>query len=201
MPTAYTAKLMEEGQSFPAFVMTCARAFGALITMRDDPLDAEIPENFKPSNYHVERLSAAKADLARLEKMGDAERVAFGKLKRDQEIEARRAHLDKDRSQNDRLDEARAQVEKWEPPTPEHVGLKDFMLEQINISRHDLSWAEKYLAEAAAKTPAQYYADAVAGAKRQVEWHTEEQEKEAARARERTEWVKALRESLAANAS
>jgi hypothetical protein len=57
MPTGYTAKLMEEGQSFPEFAMRCARNFGALIMMRDESLDVPIPEQFEPSDYYRKKLS------------------------------------------------------------------------------------------------------------------------------------------------
>lgn len=68
MPTGYTAKLHNgEEQTFPEFVMSCARAFGALITMRDDPADAEIPDEFKPSDYHVRELEKARERLSEVE--------------------------------------------------------------------------------------------------------------------------------------
>ena len=56
MPTGYTATLMEKGQTFQEFIMGCARAFGALIEMRDSPNDAPIPDKFEPSDYHAKRL-------------------------------------------------------------------------------------------------------------------------------------------------
>ena len=66
MPTGYTAKLMEQGQTFPEFIMSCARAFGALIMMRDDPANAPIPEKFEPSDYHVRALKKAYVEQTRL---------------------------------------------------------------------------------------------------------------------------------------
>jgi hypothetical protein len=36
MPTGYTEKLMEKGQTFQQFALLCARNFGALVMMRDD---------------------------------------------------------------------------------------------------------------------------------------------------------------------
>ena len=44
MPTGYTYDLYDgKDIEFPDFVMKCARAFGALIEIRDDPMDAAIP--------------------------------------------------------------------------------------------------------------------------------------------------------------
>ena len=46
--------------------MDCARAFGACIMMRDESVDAPIPEEFKPSTYHIEELEKAKSDLKKV---------------------------------------------------------------------------------------------------------------------------------------
>ena len=67
MPTGYTAELMEKGEPFNRFVMRCARAFGALIDLRDAQMDAPIPEKFEPSDYHVKALAKALAELERLD--------------------------------------------------------------------------------------------------------------------------------------
>ena len=47
MPTGYTAPI-KDGISFNDFMWGCARAFGALIMMRDDPPGTPIPERFEP---------------------------------------------------------------------------------------------------------------------------------------------------------
>jgi hypothetical protein len=65
MPTGYTAAI-KDGISFQQFAMACARAFGALVMMRDEPSSAPIPD-FQPSNFHVEHLELARAELARLQ--------------------------------------------------------------------------------------------------------------------------------------
>lgn len=55
MPTGYTAAV-EDGTitEFDDFAWQCARAFGALIMMRDDPMSAPIPQKFEPTAEHVE---------------------------------------------------------------------------------------------------------------------------------------------------
>lgn len=47
MPTGCTAKLHEDDQSFRDFALTCARAFGATIAMREEPLDAPPSERLR----------------------------------------------------------------------------------------------------------------------------------------------------------
>lgn len=196
MPTGYTAKLMEKGQTFPEFVLLCARAFGATILMRDDPMDKPIPEAFKPSDYNEKALRAAKAELDRLDSMGGNERIAFGEAQRKADIQQNRDWLTRERNENERLTAMRVQVQAWEPPSPEHVSLKNFMLEQIDMSVNSTDYIEKAIVEAEAKSPAAYYAAAVAKAARDVEYHIEEQAKEVERTESRNRWIRQLRDSL-----
>ncbi len=63
MPTGYTADIAK-GITFQQYAWSCARAFGALVMMRDEPSDAPIPEAFTPSDYHVKALAEARAKLA-----------------------------------------------------------------------------------------------------------------------------------------
>jgi len=60
MPTGYTYPVVEgKITEFSDFALSCARAFGALITMRDDPHDTPIPETFEPSDYNAKKLAEA----------------------------------------------------------------------------------------------------------------------------------------------
>lgn len=189
---------MESGQSFPDFVMSCARAFGACVTMRDDAPDAPIPEKFEPDNFYVLREKSDRADLRKLEGMTKAERLAYGRRERTRQIKQRAEWLRRDVIQNQRLSKMEEQVNRWMPPTAEHVGVKTFMLEQLRISKHGLSYSKGDLAEVKAKKPLQFWFDALADAKRRVENCVEEQAKENERAKKRTEWVQKLRTSIAA---
>lgn len=196
MPTGYTAKLMEHGQTFQEYALTCARAFGALILMRDDPLDKPIPEKFEPSDWNTKRLAEARAELQRLENMGGTERIAFGNVMRADAIKRHRDWLAKELAENDRLIKMRKQVEAWKPPSPDHAEYKAFMLQQIEVSMNSIDYIKKAIAEAEAKAPVHFYADAVARAARDIEYHTQEYVKEVERTEKRNRWVAQLRESL-----
>ena len=54
MPTGYTSKIKDD-ITFEQYAMGCARAFDALIDMRDEASDALIPEELTPSNYHEQK--------------------------------------------------------------------------------------------------------------------------------------------------
>lgn len=196
MPTGYTAKLMELGQTFPEFIMGCARAFGALIEMRDSPNDAPIPDKFEPSDYNAKRLIEARESLAKLKAMNAEERVAFGESAKAEDIERSRKYLEKALAENSRLEDMAAQVRAWTPPTEDHQGLKEFMLQQIDVSKNGVDYSERSLVEAQTKPATVYYVEAVSSAVRDIKYHTEGNEKEVERTNGRSEWVQQLRASI-----
>lgn len=196
MPTGYTAELMDKGMYFKTFVLQCARAFGALIMMRDDPMNTPIPEKFEPSDYNLKALAEAKEKHKALAEMTNDEKIAFGEAEREATINRHKEWLSRDEVQNKRLLEMELQVQAWRPPTADHEGLKKFMLEQIEISLNDLSYISKEITKAQERSPMAFYVDAVSGAERNIEYHTKENTKEIERSESRTKWVNQLRASL-----
>ena len=136
MPTGYTHDVQTgKVTEFKQFALNCARAFGALITMRDDPMDAPVPDKIEASSYSAQRFAESKERLAQLRLMTpeQAEIAAFNAHQEATEYAARRnAETD---TENERLDAMLTKVLAWAPPTPEHVGVKDFMAEQLRISK------------------------------------------------------------------
>lgn len=196
MPTGYT-HAVQDGKitEFKDFAMVCARAMGACIMMRDDPSDAEIPAEFKPSTYNADRLVEARDELARLHGMTIDQRDAAAR----KHYEAEKASWDKYEAgkvtSRARYQAMIEQVKSWTPPTPDHDGMKTFMLEQLTQSI-DFDCGPSY-----GKPPIQmkredWFAQAVAKAEKDIAYHTEENAKEVERSRKRTEWVAALRRSL-----
>ena len=137
MPTGYTAPIYEgEEMTFEQFALRCARSFGALVSMRDEPIDAPIPDEFKVDAYYQKDYEEAKAAYENF----------IQNPPTDEELEksyARYVQKETDRAQ--KANEERAlgrkryeamltKVLKWEPPTPEHVNLKDFMIGQLKDS-------------------------------------------------------------------
>jgi hypothetical protein len=193
MPTGYTYEVVEgKVTDFPTFALTCARAFGACITMRDEPADAPIPEEFAPSTYSATRLIEAKAKLEQLRAMTLEQVAAAAVAAYEQGCRSADEYDAKQAAEDNRLDAMLTEVEKWTPPTAEHVEMKTFMVEQLTISRHG-----DYRASRPKKlTGKEWLEDAIRQAMRDVEYHTAEQAKEEERAKGRTAWVKALRQSL-----
>lgn len=195
MPTGYTYPVTEgKITDFNEFALSCARAFGALITMRDDPADAPIPEEFKPSDYSEKRLAESRARLAEIQAMTIEQVEAAAQAACD---EAMASHLKYEAEQEQaeqRLDAMLAKVMAWTPPTAEHVGLKDFMIEQISLSRRG-TYRSKPPEQ---MTASEWQSAQIKKRHEDIAYNAGEQAKEIDRARGRTEWVKALRSSLAA---
>lgn len=200
MPTGYTAPILEgDGITLEKYALSCARAFGALIQMRDDPMDAPIPDKFEPSDYHDRALESAKAELGKLESMSIQERSLFGEQKKAAELAHITESLHKEGLNRVRLERMAKAVAQWQPPTPDHRGLHDFMLQQIRETLKfdgNTEYYDRRLAEISAMPPSKFYLDAKAAAARDIGYHTVEGEKERTRAAERTQWVQDLKLSL-----
>jgi hypothetical protein len=193
MPTGCTADIAK-GITFEQFIMGCARNFGACITMRDDPHDAEIPDEFKPSDYHDKELAKANRRLAGLMALQPdviEKRAAAAQKKA---LAAYRKRMRDDKALCDGYNEMLSKVRAWVPPTPDHRGLKDFMIEQIESSmKFDCHLDRETPAELTAEA---WYAEETRSAQWDVNYHKEHGEKERERCRERTQWVRQLRASL-----
>lgn len=193
MPTGYTYSI-GEGISFEKFTINCARAFGALISMRDEPNDAPIPTEIKPSDYHAKELKRANSDLKKYEAMtiSKAEKLCQkdyeDELKRIADSELKDAKLKTD------YELMLSKVRNWTPPTPEHEGLKYFMIKQIEDS---ISCDCNYHREKPKKEKAEQW---LLARKRQaikdIDYHTKGHLEEVERCAERTKWIQDLVGSL-----
>jgi hypothetical protein len=195
MPTGYTADVADgKVTKFSDFALQCARAFGALVTMRDDPMDAPIPDSIAPSTYHRDELAKARQRLTELQVMShpdiDVAAAAAHRQKTDEAEKWDDRHADIERRYQAMIN----QVKAWEPPSPEHQGMKTFMLEQLNLG---MEGDCRYRREAVPPLdPAKWWEDEIKSAEWSIEYHATNWEKEQSRAQGRTEWLRKLRESL-----
>jgi hypothetical protein len=195
--TGYVHNMIDKAQTFEQFACSCARAFGPLIEMRDDSMDAPIPERIEPSDYDAKAMEKENAEHARLSAMTTDQQLAFGESLKVAEIDR---HVKSRADMQADIDKCRtmlAEVGRWEPPTKDHVGLKKFMREQLeqSIGRDD-AILDKWIAESRARPAMEYFEQALQSASRGIEYHTREHEKEVALATSRTDWLVQLRKSL-----
>lgn len=197
MPTGYTAKI-GEGQSFEDFVLGCARAFGACIMQRDDPM-SDKPTLQEPSTYHSEKLEEAQAQLAEFLGMTEDEKLDYGRQCKEEAIFRAEESLAKNKALAAKYDDMMDKVEAWTPPTFEHEELKQFMLNQIQESkRFDCmsSYYKDELAKAKTQTPFQFYQKMIDSIAWNIKYHSEESIKDVERTLGRNDWIKKLYESL-----
>ncbi len=197
MPTGYTHIVAENGDfTFPEFAMRCARAFGALVMMREEPLDAPIPEKFEPGEYYRKNYEKAKAAyenfIANPPTDEDLEKQYNEYVAKETE---RFAAISKEKDVKHRRYNAMLfKVLKWQPPTPEHEGLKKFMIDQL----HDSIEADCSEYQPRISNKEEYIAYYRSGEylKKELDFYTEKWHKEIERTNSRNEWLKELRESL-----
>lgn len=198
MPTGYTSDI-EKGITFNQFIMGCARAFGACVDIREESMDTPIPEEFKISPYHDEELAKAQKEYNKILKMSNQEIEKLQEKVVAEERKDYQNYIDKSNRLKAKYEEMLIQVEKWTPPSKDHIELKEFMIEQINSSiKFDCSgnyWKEQ-LAKVKVKSASGYKLELLKEVKWNIDYHTEESKKEKERVASRNKWVKQLRESL-----
>lgn len=198
MPTGYTADLMEKGQTFQQFALGCARAFGALIEMRDLPHDAPIPEAIPLDlSYYDKGIATDTDNLRSLLDLSPGCRTAWGAANKEHQITAQLAHIAKYEAENARLNAMLEEVKAYQPPTPDHAEFKSFMLQQLTISLNHVEYSYDTLDALKAKPADQFYADAVASLQQSIAYKRQHREEEIARNRDRNRWLSTLRRSLA----
>jgi hypothetical protein len=201
MATGYTCGV-QDGQitTLRDYALTCARAFGALITMRDEPSDTPIPERFEPNTeYYDTKIATAQKMLEELPKLTDAEcdamaATAFSEAASDYT----KRQIEKSQ-QKVRYEEMLQRVERWQVPE-ELDGLKDFMASQL---RESISFdcSGDYPSEPIRLTGARWREEALAEASRSLSYSSIKRAKEIDRVKGRNEWLAALRRALPASST
>jgi len=195
MPTGYTADVSNgKIATLPDFAMGCARAFGALIAMRDEPADAPIPE-FQPSDYSARQLEVATARLATLRAITPDECSAAAVADYNTQCQSRADSLRERTETRERYESMLEKVKDWTPPSDDHQRFKDFMVEQLAESIK-FDCGEYPMSELIQLTGPQWLAGQLQLAQRDIDYHTKAHAEEVERVAGRNAWVKALRESL-----
>lgn len=137
MPTAYTSFVADnENYTFPEFAMLCAREFGALASMRDEPLDTPVPERFEPNDFYKKQYEAAKAEYDAFIANPPTEEELSKEY--DKYVTLEKDTYDKviadKRERRGRYERMLTKALKWQPPTPEHQALRRFMIQQLQES-------------------------------------------------------------------
>jgi hypothetical protein len=193
MPTGYTA-CIEDGATFEQFVWGCARGMGACIMMRDDAWDKPIPEAFEPSTFYKERVAEAEAKISDINSLSDEainEQQVADNAKVRGDNERRRIEHEETKL---RYNAIKSQVEAWQPPSADHVGMKKFMLEQIETGQpYDSIYQEE---ENDIIRPEEWRKERLANAMTELARAKDDWNKEQERTACRNRWIKQLRDSI-----
>lgn len=195
MPTGYTADVADGTiTDLPTFAMKLARGMGALIMMRDEPSNAPIPDEFKPSTYNADKLAEAQAERERITAMSDEECQAAA--------DAAVADYDKERAEAEANHAVRRQryismldkVTAWEG-APE--GIKDFAISQLGESMHfDCREPFRFYQDRPSNDGKQWRKAALEKALKDIAYHAKAQSEENERTENRNAWLRQLRKSL-----
>lgn len=194
MPTGYTA-FIEDGTITTGkdFLMLCARAMDATVSMREEPLTTPIPHRFEPSDFytkslekarkHLEYLRAIKAeDIQKEINKGHKEKLEGEKRYREKQSELRRLYTG-----------ILGEVEAWQPPTQEHKALKMFAIEQIEMC---LPETRIETGEPKKPSPEKWMVEELHKCLQDIEHYEEKEKEEIQRCERRNKWLKDLRGSL-----
>lgn len=123
MPTGYTAKVQDGTcEKLQDFIWSCACAF---IPYYDSP------DYIK---YYQDELDKAKFRLKELLDMTRKQAIKFSEKRKQEIIRQSTKTIAEKNKQYERYCSMLNQIKFWEPPTPEHVELKEFMIKQLTDS-------------------------------------------------------------------
>lgn len=196
MPTGYTAAVADgKITDLPAFALRCARAFGATVDMRDDNMDAPIPERFEPSGSYRRFAALATDRLLWLQGLSPIEAQRAMQQEHSAAMAAWRERSIEDAKTRVRYQAMLDAVTAWNPPGQDHLRLKDFMLEQIQTSiKHDCGG--EYNRMPRLKRWPEWLRDKKAETIRAIERHNTADLEELDRVEKRNIWMRQLRASL-----
>jgi hypothetical protein len=206
MPTGYTANILDgKVKTFQEFAKTCMRAFGATIHMRDDSMDSEYVPQI-PNNYHSKAIKEAEKHLKDAETMTDKQVVSNRKKELN---ESRKWHVKKIseiKKDRKKLDTILSYAMSYQPPTSEHTGIKDFMIQQLaetikydgETDYHDKA-LERIKCELSSLDANKIRNKKIAKANEELQYHSEELRKEIERCDKSNKWVVEFIKSLTLN--
>lgn len=199
MPTGYTYGI-EDGKITTAkdFLMLCARNFDACFSMRDESFDAEIPEKFEKNAYYEENIKREQEELNMWINMTPEE----SHEKYEEYIKSKNDNAEKELikllNNNKSYIKIFMGISNWTPPTPDHECLKEFALNQLNMSMEDINFAMERLWDTI-KTNENYnewLKNNIILCKESIEYYKKSDRDETTRIERRNKWIEKLRESL-----
>lgn len=189
MANAYTHKVRDgKTTELRDFILLCATSlFGG---REDLPLESR-----EPSTYHRDRLSSCRRELSIAQARSDEEWVRLTDKFNREEKERKTRALEEKNLVRERYIVMLQKVDAWEPPSENHVDLKEFMRRQLRSSiEHDAPFSTApsdppYTMEV-------YKTDTLRWLKEDIEQHEKRWLEECEVVKQDNQWVRDLLESL-----
>lgn len=203
MATGYTTGILNgKIKTFKQFATQCIRAFGGAIHMRDDDLDAPYRPD-KVGDYYHEQIKEINKKIEKLKKLSDKELINNRKKELIEDRNGYTKEIEEKKQNLLKLQEFLEQAQQYEAPTLKHVGIKEFMIQQLTDTIKwdtDASYYEKELKRVDEELE---NIDPVQLRKSMMEMYQEDLERSEKRLKEeeeqvnnRNEWAKQYFESL-----
>lgn len=197
MPTGYTEGVAKgEITTLKEFALLCSRNFAPVYSvMRDAPLSKSIPQVIEPDTFYLEKLEETNKKYQEFLTMSEEEKKALYESSIREKSERNKELLEIAVKNNEKYTDMLKKVEGWEPPTKSHIGLKQFMINQLTISLEDVKYYSK-LDSAEPYSYKEFLKDYKDNLISDIKYYTDNWKEAVRRAEEGTKWLAALRESL-----
>ncbi len=195
MSTGYTSDAMECDMTFREFALRCTRAFAYVSEFRDEPLD-KIFTKVPRRTFYQRKLKDAKKEKALFEEMSKDEKLAWAKNSLIEKLKVARKYMAQSKLENARLEKLLVEAKAFRPPTSEHIRYRDFMIEQLTGSLHDLSYALEDISKLEATNPIDVLIAREKSIDRDIAYYAESQNRDDNMVDMANKWIGAIIQSL-----
>jgi len=195
MPTGYTAGIIDgEIDTFQEFAKLCTRAFGATMHLRDESMTSEYKPS-EPSSYYLDEINKANKYIDLIGKSTDAQIVKAEKKELLKSKEYHTKAIEKENASVEKLNQFLVKAKGYSPVTPEHVGIAEFMVNQIEItikSELGFNYHQDAIAEIDKKLSSlsadKIRAEKIAKARKDLKYNTEKHLEDVKRCNDANKW-------------
>lgn len=197
MPTWYTKPVMDgKMTSAKDYILRCAREIDYLAFMRDEPMDAPIPETRPDDTYYQDLYEKAKKELSELLVMDENDIHREAEKWRQDKIKTEKKFYEKLTLENSRLTEMTKKLETWKPKHDSINGLRYFAIEQLGISRENTGDIEKEIKKIRSIPDDDWYRNKINRLNNNISYWRDQATRQTMNVSLTNQWLKELRESL-----
>lgn len=201
MPTGYTAKLLEGTQTVEEFALGCARAFGAYVEMRDEPLSAGAPEKLedRDTQRYLEEIRNLERQIRNVRKMSYARAAKYAENDYNSSRSYHTNALIELAEGSFRLSKAMAEVASYSAPTQDYENYRKFMIDQLKGTIDfdcDPDYHKSALFDLKLKTPQEWKAAKLENLNSLLSFYHQQLSDHTTRHNERNEWIAQLHQSV-----